>query len=177
MIVYFDTSALLKLLVDEDGSDDAAELWDAADLVLVSRLAYPEVRAALAAAARAKRLTPAAHRRAKSELDRTWRQVAVVDLSAGICEDAGDLAERHALRGYDAVQLASAVAASSGDLVLATLDRDLASAAISEGIAVSGSASSPWRDPVQPDAHLKSSAAGSTRNGSTTRRPSRSASC
>ncbi len=136
MIIYFDTSALLKLLVDDEGSDDAAELWDAADLVLASRLAYPEARAALAAAARARRLAPGAHRSAKRTLDRTWRQVAIVEVSASIAQDAGDLAELHALRGYDAVHLASAGAASNGALVLATWDRDLASAAVSQGMGV-----------------------------------------
>lgn len=49
-LVYFDSSALVKLVVEEHGSDLAAELWDGCDAALSSRLAYPEVRAALAAA-------------------------------------------------------------------------------------------------------------------------------
>ena len=48
--IYFDSSALVKLVVDLVGSDLAAELWDGCDAALSSRLAYPEVRAALAAA-------------------------------------------------------------------------------------------------------------------------------
>ena len=40
-IVYFDSSALVKLVVDEDGSDLAAELWDGCDAALSSRLAVP----------------------------------------------------------------------------------------------------------------------------------------
>ncbi len=48
-IVYFDSSAFVKLVVDEDGSDLAALLWDGCDAAVASRLAYPEVRAALAA--------------------------------------------------------------------------------------------------------------------------------
>jgi hypothetical protein len=51
-LVYFDSSALVKLVVEEAGSQLAAELWDGCDAALASRLAYPEVRAALAAAAR-----------------------------------------------------------------------------------------------------------------------------
>ena len=51
-IVYFDSSALVKLLVEEDGTDLVAQLWDGCDAALSSRLAYPEVRAALAAAYR-----------------------------------------------------------------------------------------------------------------------------
>lgn len=52
-IVYFDSSAFLKLLIEQDGSDLAAALWDGCDVAVSSRLAYPEVRAALAAAGRA----------------------------------------------------------------------------------------------------------------------------
>ena len=52
MAYYLDTSAAVKLVVEESGSDLVAELWDGCDAALTSRLAYPEVRAALAAAAR-----------------------------------------------------------------------------------------------------------------------------
>ncbi|HEX7463112.1 MAG TPA: hypothetical protein VF317_13165 [Dermatophilaceae bacterium] len=51
-IGYFDSSAFVKLVVEEEGSDLAAALWDGRDAAVSSRLAYPEVRAALAAAAR-----------------------------------------------------------------------------------------------------------------------------
>ena len=54
-IVYFDSSAFVKLVVEEEGSDLAAALWDGCDVAVSSRLAYPEVRAALAAAGRADR--------------------------------------------------------------------------------------------------------------------------
>jgi len=53
-LVYFDSSALVKLMLDEPGSDLAAELWNGCDAALSSRLAYPEVR---------RRVGPAAPRR------------------------------------------------------------------------------------------------------------------
>jgi hypothetical protein len=56
-LVYFDSSALVKLLTEEPGSDLAAELWDGCDAAVASRLAYPEVCAALAAADRNHDLT------------------------------------------------------------------------------------------------------------------------
>ena len=62
---YFDSSALVKLVIEEPGSDDAAALWDVADVLVSSRVAHPEVRAALAAAHRAGRLDDRGHRRAK----------------------------------------------------------------------------------------------------------------
>jgi predicted nucleic acid-binding protein len=48
----FDSSAFAKLLVEEQGSELASSVWDACDAALSSRLAYPEVGAALAVAAR-----------------------------------------------------------------------------------------------------------------------------
>ena len=135
-LAYFDTSALLKLFIDEDGSGQAGAMWDAADSVLTGRVAQPEARAALAAAARALRLTRSQHRAAKGELARLWSDLHVIELAPRIAELAGDLAERHALRGYDAVHLASAREATGGDAVFVTWDRPLAAAALSEGMAI-----------------------------------------
>lgn len=51
-VVYFDASAFVKLVVHEPGSELAVELWPTCEVAVSSRLAYPEVRAALAAARR-----------------------------------------------------------------------------------------------------------------------------
>ncbi len=56
MIAYFDTSALLPLLVEEPGSVRAGEVWDGAERMVTARVAYPEGRAALARARRLGRL-------------------------------------------------------------------------------------------------------------------------
>jgi predicted nucleic acid-binding protein len=50
VIAYFDTSALLKLVITEPGADQAMSLWQHAGEVVVSRLAWPQAVAALAAA-------------------------------------------------------------------------------------------------------------------------------
>ena len=129
MIVYFETSALIKLLIEEEHSDVCARVWDAADLRLTSRLSYPEARAALAAAKRSQRLTSDALRGVKDELGRRVDEMAIIEATEEIAWLAGDLAERHSLRGYDALHLASALAASSGDLLMMTWDADLVRAA------------------------------------------------
>lgn len=59
MIAYFDTSALLPLLVEEPTSEATGRLWDDAIRVASVRLLYPEARAALAQAQRMARLSPA----------------------------------------------------------------------------------------------------------------------
>jgi hypothetical protein len=135
-LVYFDSSAFVKLLIDESGSDLAAELWDGCDAAVASRLAYPEVRAALAAAARNHDLTEQDVADAEKSWETYWAAIRPVELSAGVERHAGDLARRHALRGADAVHLASALAIGDPDLVLAAWDRRLHEGARAAGVRV-----------------------------------------
>jgi uncharacterized protein len=124
-LVYFDSSALVKLLAEEEGSDLAAELWDGCDAAVASRLAYPEVCAALAAAARNHDITEAELDEAERDWDGYWAATRPVELSAAVERHAGQLARTHALRGADAVHLASALAIGDPDLIIAVWDRRL----------------------------------------------------
>ena len=124
-IVYFDSSAFVKLLVEEDGSDLAAALWDGCDAAVSSRLAYPEVRATLAAAGRNHRLDVDSQRHAEELWEEFWAATRAVELTAAITAHAGRLAGEHALRGADAVHLASVLAIGSADMVFAVWDHRL----------------------------------------------------
>lgn len=108
MILYLDTSAWLKLYVDEHGTQEVIEAVRSAELVAISQIAYAEARAALARVLREKRTTKAEHRRRIAALDADYAEVLKVEVSQEIVKQAGELAESHALRGYDAIQLASA---------------------------------------------------------------------
>ena len=137
MIAYFETSALVKLLVAEPETPAAEVLWDEAAGLVTSRLTYPECRAALAAAARVERLTRSALRAAKAELERRWRQFIRVEVAEPVARAAGDLAEHHALRAYDAVHLASALEAGrGGSLLFVSFDQTLLGAARRSGLPV-----------------------------------------
>lgn len=135
-VVYFDSSALVKLLVQEDGSDLAAELWDGCDAAVASRLAYPEVRAALAAAGRNHDLARAVLTTAEREWEEYWSAARPVELTRSVERDAGQLAAQHALRGADAVHLASALALRDPGLILAAWDRRLRTGATAVGLPV-----------------------------------------
>ena len=134
-LVYFDASALVKLVVEEAGTDLAVELWDGCDAALASRLAYPEVCAALAAAGRNHDLSAAELDVAQSMWDEFWLAVRPVELTRHVEQRAGELARRHGLRGADAVHLASALAIDNGT-VIAVWGRRLHSAALAEGLTV-----------------------------------------
>lgn len=135
-IVYFDSSAFVKLVVEEEGSEFAAALWDGCDAAVSSRLAYPEVRAALAAAGRARRLDLDGQRRAESVWEEFWAAARAVELSEAITVHAGQLAGEHALRGADAVHLASVLAVGAADTVFAVWDERLRSGAETTGVRV-----------------------------------------
>ncbi len=107
MILYLDTSSLVKLYVAEPGSAEVHRLVDRAEIVTASVVAYPEARAALARRRRERSLTVAAHRRAKQAFEADWPRVLALDVSSPLARSAGELAERHRLRGFDALHLAS----------------------------------------------------------------------
>jgi predicted nucleic acid-binding protein len=133
-LVYFDSSALVKLVVQEEGSDLAAELWDGCDAALASRLAYPEVRAALAAAGRSHDLSEDDLETAEQAWEQYWAAVRPVELTAAVERQAGQLARSCALRGADAVHLASALAITDPDLIIAVWDRRLHTGAATAGL-------------------------------------------
>jgi predicted nucleic acid-binding protein len=132
-LVYFDSSALVKLLADEEGSDLAAQLWDGCDAAIASRLAYSEVRAALAAAARNHDITDVELDAAERDWDQYWAATRPVELTPAVERHAGQLARAHALRGADAVHLASALAIGDPGLIIAVWDRRLHAGARAAG--------------------------------------------
>ena len=136
MIAYFDTSAIVPILIEEVGSEAAGAIWDRADRLVSIRLARVEARAALAQAGRLGRISVQQFDASKRELDRLVAQLDLVDIDDGLVERAADFAEQQSLRAYDAVHLAAAHRLLDRDLVLVAGDRALLEAAHAIGIAV-----------------------------------------
>ena len=135
MISYFDTSILLKLLIaDEASRAESQRLWVDSDFAVCAEIGYAEARAALAALRRNERLSAAALRTANDQLELLWGQMSVVVVDTELVRAAGALAEREALRGYDAVHLAAAIAGQV--TVVASADRQLVEAAHQRGFGV-----------------------------------------
>lgn len=107
MTLYLDTSSMVKLYAGESDSDNVRAHVDRATIVATSTIAYPEARAALARRRRERALTPAAFAAAKRTLEADWPKYLTVQVTEALCQDAGQLAERFALRGYDSVHVAS----------------------------------------------------------------------
>lgn len=137
MIVYFDTSAIVPIIIEEPSSLAASRLWDEADRVVSSRLVYAEGRAALAMARRLDRVDDYELRTAVQAFESLYQQLDIVEVTENLVRDAGSLAEQFALRGYDAVHLASAQLVHDSDMVIAAGDQNLIKAAQALGIATS----------------------------------------
>jgi hypothetical protein len=126
----------VKLVIVEDGSELAAELWRSAYPVASSILSYPEGRAALAKARRMGRLTASEHARALADFETVQAELVSIGVDRVVTGAAGQLAEELDLRGYDAVHLATALDLNEEETVLVTWDEDLSGAAERAGLGV-----------------------------------------
>jgi len=141
--VFADASALVKLYADEEGHEQVRSLSPLA----VGQIARVEVPAAFWRKTRLGELDAVDARVLISDFEADYYgtseeapRFVVVGVTAGILDAAAALCARHPLRGFDAVQLASALAVRDIDpevTTMAVFDRTLRGAAAAEGLAVS----------------------------------------
>lgn len=141
MKLYLDTSALVKLYVEEEGSVAVREAVVEAETVATSMIAYVEARAAFARRRRERRLSRSGHDRTIRELEADWEHYVALEVTSGLIRKAAELAEAHALRAYDAVHLASAKLLRERvrePILFAAWDSNLLTAARREGLNLVG---------------------------------------
>ncbi|MBM3167462.1 MAG: type II toxin-antitoxin system VapC family toxin [Chloroflexi bacterium] len=139
MILYLDTSSLVKLYVREEGSDQVKALVDRAEAVATSQVAYPEAYAAFARKQRQGDFTGRQYRSVIKNLQQDWGFYFALDVSWPVARLAGELAERHELRGFDAIHLASALILKSkleSAVTFSSADQRLEVAATAEKLEV-----------------------------------------
>lgn len=137
MTLYLDTSALVKLYVDEEGSPIVRSGVDQAGLIATSAIAYVEARAAFVRRRHEGGLSGGDYRRIIRDLDADWTRYLVAAVTDPLIRESARLAEAHRLRAYDAVHLASAVFVHrrlAEPLVFASWDLGLEKAAKREGL-------------------------------------------
>lgn len=108
MILYLETSALVKLYAEEEGSDLVRQAVVASDVIATSLGSYVETRSALARKGRSREVSRATLTRCRGEFDRDWARLHRLPVDEALVRRAGDLAEEHALRALDALHLATA---------------------------------------------------------------------
>jgi uncharacterized protein len=114
-------------------------LWSGADDLASCRLAQVEASAALARAARERRIAAGDLMRAKAALAGRWQEIDVVELEEKLAAAAGNAAESRELRAGDAIHLAAALRLADSTVVLATWDQRLRTAAAAAGLAIAPS--------------------------------------
>jgi predicted nucleic acid-binding protein len=129
VILFQDTDSICKrYLLDEEFIQETRDAVAAAESLAASVLSYVEVRGVLARARRARRIANnRSYIRLSEEFEEDWDGYFRIGVSESIVLEAGRLAEKHFLRGMDAIQLASALALSSlttMPILVSTWDRN-----------------------------------------------------
>ena len=134
-MIYFDTSALVKRFVNEKGSLLVRSIVKRGEPVATAKIAYAEIFAGLTRKLREGQLPNTLYILACRQFERDWESYLRVDLHDDILFSARDLIQRHPLRGFDAVHLASALSLKEalGEVItFAAADGRLLGAARSE---------------------------------------------
>ena len=108
MILFCDTTALMKLLVEEDQSGQMRQVITTVEAIGVCRISWAETMAALARRQREDPISSDDLEQARQHLIQSWKTFTIVEVSQPLVETAGRFADIFALRGYDSVQLAAA---------------------------------------------------------------------
>jgi len=132
VILFCDTSALVKLYAQEQHSDWTRRQVEAAARCLVSEITWAEMCAALAMKGRTAHITPDGVTASLARLRAEWDIYTGLAVDVPLINHAGELALRFGLRAYDSIQLASAHKASAiagAALCLCCFDKQLMAAA------------------------------------------------
>lgn len=137
MILYLDTSSIVKLYLTEAHSGEVRRWSEEAEIVATCRVAYPEMVSALTRRYRGGDLSKLDYELLLKTFTAEWAHFAVVDFDEIA---AGRLAEIYGLRGFDAVHLATAKQLKSSQphisIAFSSFDGDLNKAAASEKLTV-----------------------------------------
>jgi len=109
MLLYLDTSSLVKFYVEEDDSSEVADLVISSKATATSLIAYAESRSAFARRYKEKAFTRREHEELVTSFNADWENYLILRVQADLVMKAGDLAEKHGLRGFDAIHLSSAL--------------------------------------------------------------------
>lgn len=137
MFLYLDTSSLVKLYVEEAGTKQIVELVRSSEITSTSLIAYAEARAAFARRFRENAFSPDEYVRLKTIFDKDWNNYFILSVTGDLIKIAGDLSEKHALRGFDSIHLASAVTLRSEleeNILFSCFDNNLIKASQHEGL-------------------------------------------
>ena len=137
MILYLDTSALVKRYFKEPYSDEVIAKWQAAAEIVTSSVAYAETLAAIYRKKRESALKDNLVKEIADDLRADWNSFIRIQVNDELNEYIDKAINGHPLRGFDAIHLASAMIMNEtfpDNVLFACFDQPLTQAAIREGI-------------------------------------------
>lgn len=137
MILYLDTSALVKRYFEEPYSNEVAEKWQEADEIATSSVAYAEAIASFHRKSRAAALDPEILENISRNLRTDWQTLIRIQVTDELNAYIDKAPAAHPLRGFDAIHLASAMILHERlkeSLLFICFDQRLIQAAKSEGM-------------------------------------------
>jgi len=139
VILYCDTSALIKRYVEEQGTDAMDSLWLASLRIATSVVAFAETAATFSRKLREGILTEKEYAVALKTFKADFDSFILVTVTPSLNEEIERLVREYPLRGFDAIHLSSALMIkTSGNVPVqfACFDRPLNEAALKEGLTV-----------------------------------------
>jgi predicted nucleic acid-binding protein len=137
MILYLDTSALVKRYFDEKHSSEVISAWKSSLGIATSAVAYAELLAAVYRKASQVRVNRAQVENVVALFLEDWSSFIIVEVDNRLNETIHKVIASHALRGFDAIHLASALvigSAVSDEFLFACYNDRLNHAARAEGL-------------------------------------------
>jgi len=138
-VIYFDSSALVKRYVKEEGSETVQSLIERGGSIATSKLAYPEILSAFGRKQRTGELAAALFRKLVDQFDADWKSVFVVELHDELLPTVKLLSAKYSLKGADTVHLSSALwlkRSVQTDMIFVASDGNLLEAAKGERLKV-----------------------------------------
>lgn len=109
MILYLDTSALVKRYFNERHSKDVMASWKASAQIVTSSAAYAETMACIQRKRRETRAGLKSFRKITTAFHRDWLSFIRVEVTDELNGHIDRLVEKYPLRGLDTIHLASAL--------------------------------------------------------------------
>ncbi len=121
MLIFIDTSSLIKRYIEETGSPDVDKLFSEENDIAIAAITPLETHSALNRKLRENTVSQEAYEKAIGFLKRDFDSFTIVPFSPRVVKKAGSVIESHGARTLDAIQIGAALAVNPDRIV--TSDR------------------------------------------------------
>lgn len=136
MILYFDTSALLKKYISENGSEIVDNLFMTSSEIIISKIGQIESISAFRRLLIEKEIEQKDYEMLKRELNYDFQFFSVLNMTEGIISSSIEMIDKYQLKTLDSIHLGSVVSVKNQIDCFVCCDYKLRNAAQKEGIKI-----------------------------------------